>query len=137
MSRENVEVVRRALKVFQERGLDAWLEEFVAPDAVLVQKASVAVPEAGTWVGWDGWRATLKVWTDEFDDWGVDFLQLLDAGDDRVVATWRDHGRGKRSGIFVERPEGAFVHTIRDAKIVHTVQYGLAEEALEAVGLSE
>jgi ketosteroid isomerase-like protein len=137
MSQENVELVRRGLEIFEAEGLDAWLEQFVVPDAVLVQAASVAAPEAGTWSGWDGWRKAVVPWMDEFEDWKVDFLRLLDAGDDRVVVTWRDRGRGRRSGIIVERPESAFVHTLRDGRIVHTVQYGVADEALEAVGLRE
>jgi ketosteroid isomerase-like protein len=136
MSRENVEVVKRGLDVLQAEGLDAWLEQFVAPDAVYVQNASVG-PEAQTWFGWDGWRAAVTAWSEEFDDWRVEFHEVLDAGDDRVVFTWHEHGRGRRSGVVVERPKAAFVHTLRDGKIVHSVQYGLAEEALEAVGLSE
>jgi len=51
--------------------------------------------------------------------------------------TWSDHGRGKVSGVMVDRPKAAFVHTLRDGKIVHTVQYVLADEALEAAGLRE
>jgi ketosteroid isomerase-like protein len=136
MSRENVELVKGGWQVFDAEGLDAWLERFVAPDAVYVQDASVAVPDLQTWYGWDGWRAALAVWWEEFDEWGVEVHDFLDAGDDRVVITWSDHGRGRRSGVLVERP-GAFVHTVRDGRIVHTVQYGRPEAALEAVGLRE
>jgi ketosteroid isomerase-like protein len=136
MSRENVEVVRRGLEVFDTEGLDAWLEQFVAPDAVYIQDAMVG-PEAQTRFGWDGWRAAVTAWSEEFDDWRVEFHEVLDAGDDRVVFTWSDHGRGKLSGALVERPVAAFVHTLRDGKIVHSVQYGRDEDALEAVGLRE
>ena len=136
MSQENVEVVKRGWEVFGADGLDAWLEQFVAPDAVFVQDASV-VPDAQTWFGWDGWRAAVTGWSAEFDDWGVELREVLDAGGDRVVATWSDHGRGRRSGVIVERPVGAFVHTLRDGAITHTVKYGRAADALEAVGLRE
>lgn len=135
MSRENIEVVRRGWEVFEAKGLDAWLEQFVAPDAVFIQLSSV-VPDAQTWFGWDGWKAAVTGWSDEFDDWRAEFDEALDAGDDRVVVTWRDHGRGKSSGVSVERP-GAFVHTLRDGTIIHTVQYGRVEDALEAAGLRE
>ncbi len=134
MSRENVEVVRRGLQVFEADGLDAWLEQFVAPDAVYVQDASVG-PEAQTRVGWDGWREGVTLWAQEFDDWRVEFREVLDAGDDRVVLIWHDHGRGKRSGVPVDRPMAAFVHTVREGRIVHTVQYARAEDALAAAGL--
>jgi ketosteroid isomerase-like protein len=136
MSRENVEAVKRGWDVFAAEGLDAWLEQFVAPDAVFVQDVSV-VPDAQTWLGWDGWRAAVTGWSAEFDDWGAELHEVLDAGGDRVVVTWSDRGRGKRSGVIVDRPVAAFVHTLRGGRIFHTVQYGRAEDALEAVGLRE
>jgi ketosteroid isomerase-like protein len=136
MSRENVEIVRQGWEVFEADGLDAWLKQFVAPDAIFIQDDSV-VPDAQTWTGWDGWRAAVTAWSEEFDGWRAELHEVLDAGVDRVVVTWRDHGRGRRSGVVVERPEAAFIHTLRDGRIVHTVQYERAERALEAVGLSE
>lgn len=136
MSGENVDAVRQALAVFERDGLDRWLEHIVAPDAVYTQNTSVG-PDAQTQVGWDGWTEAVTGWAEAFDEWGVDFHEALDAGDDRVVVTWTDRGRGKRSGAIVQRPMGAFVHTLHAGKIIHTVQYGRAEDALEAVGLRE
>src|SRR5437870_4320542 len=98
MSQENVEIVKRGLEVFEAEGLDSWLKQFVAPDAVFVQLSSVVV-DAQTWHGWEGWRAAVTGWTEEFDEWGAEFHEVIDAGGDRVVVPWRDHGRGKLSGV--------------------------------------
>ena len=134
MSEAEVELVWSGIKVFQEQGLDAWLEQFVAHDTVFIQTLSVG-PEAQTWHGHDGWRAAVAAWSDEFDDWQLEFHDVLDAGDGLVVLVFSDRGRGKRSGIWVQRPKAGFIYTLREGKIVHSVQYGLAEEALEAAGL--
>ena len=126
MSEADVELVRS--------GIRAWLEQFVDPDSLFVQDALVW-PEAGTWHGHDGWRAVVAAWVAQFDEWTVEFHDVLDVGDGRVVVVFSDSGIGRQSGVLVQRPKGAFVYTMRDGKVVHTEQYGLAEDALRAVGL--
>ena len=138
MSQESVELVRRGWKVFESEGLEAWLKDFVAEDAQLIQRPSVGVVDSPrTWYGWDGWRTTVSEWAAEWEGWEVHFHDLIDAGGEDVLVIWSDRGRGKLSGALVERPSSAFLHTVSQGKIVRTVQYGSADEALEAVGLSE
>jgi ketosteroid isomerase-like protein len=135
MSQDNVEIVRGSVELFRTKGLDAWLERLVASDAVLVQNAEFV--EAQTSIGWEGWRTTFADWTEEWDDYSIEFHEFIDAGDGRVVVTYTDRGRGRHSGATVEGSQAAFVHTLSGGKIVHTVIYGRAEAALEAVGLRE
>ena len=138
MSRESVEWIRRGWEIFENEGLDAWLNAFVAEDAQLIQRPSVAIVDLPrTRQGWDGWRASVVEWAGAFEEWEVDLLDIIDAGGEDVLAVWSDRGRGKLSGALVERPSGAFLHPVSQGKIVRTVQYGSADEALEAVGLRE
>lgn len=136
MSREQVDLVRRGIEVWREEGPDAWIDRFIAQDAVFVQDTSVG-PDARTWSGQDGWRAAIREWVSAFDDWSVDFEDAVDAGDGRVLVVFSDSGRGQDSGVLVERPRAAMIHTVRDGKIVHTLQYGRVEEAFDALGLGE
>jgi ketosteroid isomerase-like protein len=135
VARQTVEVVERGLVTFQERGLDAWLEQFVAEDAVYVQDPSVG-PEARTRHGHDGWREGVSDFVSQFDGWEAEFHETVDAGDDRAIVIWSDSGRGKVSGALVERRRMALLHTVRDDLVVHTVQYAHAEDALAAVGMA-
>ena len=72
-----------------------------------------------------------------FEGWDVTFHDLIDVGGEDVLVLWADSGRGKVSGVLVERPRGAFLHTLSPGKIVRTVQYGSVDEALAAVGLRD
>jgi hypothetical protein len=61
---------------------------------------------------------------------------LIDLGDDRVLALWRESGIGKGSGIPMEQ-EGASLFTLRDGLIVRWVAYLGRERALRAAGLAD
>ena len=63
-------------------------------------------------------------------------MELIDAGEDKVVVIERFGGRAKISGIETEQTE-AVVSTIRDGKIARCREYVTREEALEAAGLPE
>ena len=61
---------------------------------------------------------------------------MIDLGEDQVVVVLREFGRGKGSGIEVERPT-AGVWTLCDGKAVRIRFYAGKAEALEAAGLTE
>ena len=63
-------------------------------------------------------------------------MELIDAGDDVVVAAVVMRARGKGSGTPVEL-QAAFVYEIRDGTIVRDRAFTSRSQALEAVGLSE
>jgi ketosteroid isomerase-like protein len=132
MSRENVEVVRRAVDGFNRRGLDALLE---LADPEIEWTTTGRYVEAGTYRGHEGVRQYLGAALAEFDDARTDADEYIDAGDHVVVAS-RFSGTGKRSGIPVEL-EMTIVYTIRDGKIVRARNFEDKAEALRAAGLTE
>jgi ketosteroid isomerase-like protein len=75
-------------------------------------------------------------WLDTFDDLNVEPLELIDAGEDQVIAVLRNSGRAKLSGVEADLTYAA-LYTFRDGKIARGREYWTKEQALEAAGLSE
>ena len=134
MSQENVEVVRAAYEAFARGGLDRHMEHF--SDDVDYRAIVGAPDDIGPIRGKDTLRALLQDWVDMFDGFRMELLDLIDAGEDTVVALERFGGRAKRSGVETDQTLGD-VFTIRDGKIVRVREYPSLEVALEAVGLRE
>jgi hypothetical protein len=70
-----------------------------------------------------------------WEDYRQERWDLIDAGTEVIVPT-REHGRGKGSGVELDR-ETVGVWTMSDGKAVHICFYPTLAEALEAAGLSE
>jgi ketosteroid isomerase-like protein len=133
MSQENVEVVKVAYEAFAREGLDGFMEPFT--DDVEYRSIEGA-PDIGPIHGKVALRAFLQDWIDMFDVFEMEMLELIDAGEDTVVARERFAGHAKLSGVETEQIMGD-VFTIRDGKIARGRQYANLEQALEAAGLSE
>jgi uncharacterized protein len=132
MSRENVEVVRRAFAEF-ERG-NFWVPEVFDPSVRVVWLDAFPVGESES-VGLEGLSRGIKQWVEPFEHVTMKVERIVDAGDQVVViAAWR--GRGKASGVDAEWRYGA-VWTLRDAKVIRVDSYLDPAQALEAVGLRE
>jgi ketosteroid isomerase-like protein len=134
MSQENVEVVRAAVDAFGREGIDGF-SDHLAED-IDHRAAEGAIDDRGPIHGKDAIRAYLQDWIDTFDDFKTDVVELIDAGDDKVIAMLHASGRAKLGGIETDLTY-AVVYTIRDGKIARGREYMTREEALEAVGLSE
>jgi ketosteroid isomerase-like protein len=63
-------------------------------------------------------------------------MELIDAGEDQVIAVGRISGRAKLSGVETDLTSAA-LYTIRDGKIARGREYWTKDQALEAAGLSE
>jgi ketosteroid isomerase-like protein len=134
MSGENVEIVRASLRAFADGGLDA-MTPFWSPD--IDWRAIEGAPDdVGEMLGEAALCRYLQEWVDMFDDITNVPMELLDVGDDRVVAVQHVTGRAKLSGIETEL-RYAIVYTLRDGKIVRGREYSDKEQALEAVGLAD
>jgi ketosteroid isomerase-like protein len=134
MSQENVEVVRDALRAFAEGGFDATAEFW---DADINWRAIEGAPDdVGEMIGPERLRRYLDELLEIFDNVTLVPEELLDLGDDRVVAVLHLAGRAKVSGVETEL-RFAVVCTLRDGKIVRGREYIDREQALEAVGLRE
>ena len=138
MSQENIEIARRAWEVFLEgveRGSFAALFDagLYAPSATLVPTQEGS--GAKTYVGRDGYVEWVRTWIEDFRDWRIWPEKIIDAGDDRVVASARQTAIGKASGVPVEQRFG-IVFTFRSSQVIEQRHYIDPEEAQEAVGLS-
>ena len=138
MSQENVEIVRDAAAAFNRGDVDAW-REYLADD-IDYRAVEGAPDDHGPLHGRDAmhsyaqdWRDTLR---DTFDDFRVEPLELIDAGDDKVIAVTRGSGSAKVSGIEMGLTF-AVLYTIRDGKIARGREYWTRDEALKAARLSE
>jgi ketosteroid isomerase-like protein len=135
MSEENVRVVQAATAAFARDGVDGWLEYFT--DDVDYQAVEGAIDDRGPIHGKDALRAYAEDWTEMFDDVRFEPVEVIDAGDDTVIAVMRISGRPKGTSAEALTLSVAGVNTIRDGKIARSREYWTREEALEAAGLSE
>ena len=134
MSEENVEIVRRMWQAFADGGLDALAEFW--DDAINWRAIEGALDDVGEIQGAQAMRRYLQDWLDTFEDITSVPTELLDAGDDKVIAVLHVTGRARLSGVTPEL-RYAIVYTLREGKIVRGREYGNRQEALAAVGLAE
>jgi ketosteroid isomerase-like protein len=134
MSQENVEVVRAAVDAFGREGIDGLSDYWT--DDIDHRAAEGALDDPGPMHGKDAVRAYVQDWLDMFDDIKVEPVELIDAGEDQVIAVLRGSGRAKLSGVETDLTYAA-LYTIRDGKIARGREYWTKEQALEAAGLRE
>jgi ketosteroid isomerase-like protein len=135
MSRENVEVVRRSIAAWQQDDLETWLAT-LDPDVEWHSAERLVEGAASTYRGIDGMCRFWTFWRTEVQEFQLDIQEHRDLGDNGVLTLARIRWRGPASGIVVESPL-AVVTTVRNGKIVRSMDYLSHEEALEAVGLRE
>ena len=132
MSRENVEIVRRAIEAFNRGDLDTALQD-VAPDATVDWSHSRGL-DVGVYVGHDAIRRFWRDMTEPFERNTMVTDEFISHGEHVVVPiTGRMTGRG---GIEVE-VKTAMVATFRDGRLVRWTMYQDKAEALKAVWLEE
>ena len=127
MSRENVEIVRRAYDALNRRDLEAT-REFTHPNAVF--RTTVE-----TFRGHDGLTEWVRKVDEILEGYRLTVDEIIDAGD-RVLAFTHQSARGKGSGIEIEH-HVAHVWTIQDGRVTAFQAFTDRSEALEAVGLRE
>jgi ketosteroid isomerase-like protein len=132
MSRENVELVRRAFDLFNKRDLAAFFDSF-HPE--LTYRSREDEPDVRTCRGIDEYREYVASWLDMFDDLHFEDLGLDGVGD-YVIASAELCGRGRDTGADV-RGRYVFLLQFRQRLIVHGREYATTDEALEAAGLRE
>ena len=132
MSQENVEVVRRSLDAFQRGDFDAAMEALDPR----IEYDLTHFPDGKVYLGHDGVREAFRIWLGTWEDYRQEVAEVVDLGEDEVVVVLREFGRGKGSGIEVERST-AGVWTLRDGKAVRIRFYAGKADALEAAGLRE
>ncbi len=78
----------------------------------------------------------MQDWLDTFDDFRSEPVEMIDAGEEKVIAVTRVSGRAKLSGVETDLTY-AVVYTIRDGQIARGREYWTRDEALKAAGLRE
>jgi ketosteroid isomerase-like protein len=133
MSQENVENLRLALDAFNRRDRAAW--------PALCDPEMENVPPRD-WPESDSIRGYEAVWDffveaqDAWEESSFEYVELIDAGNDKVVLDVRREARGKASGASVAWSYWLVV-TFRNGKVLRTEWFADRAEALAAVGLRE
>ena len=130
MSKENVEVVRKAI-AYEYDGVGGRAEAEAIFDPHVVLNPIDEGPSHGP----DEMRNDWERWSSAFQDLTVTFEEIIDAGD-QVVVVAHHKGRGRGSGINVDA-RFYEVYTLHEGKVSRIDEYAGRAEALEAAGLSE
>src|SRR5690349_240326 len=121
MSQENVELAVQVLGHISRRDWAAVVAAY-DPDAVVVVHESVG-PNPGTLRGRDAIGGWFADWFLAFGkDYRFEVLESRDLGD-RVLTVTRHRGRGRHSGVDVDRVM-ADIQTMRDGKVVKVEVFG-------------
>ena len=134
MSRENVELVRKATDAFNRRDFD-MLEELADDDLEFVSVLTAVDGSAATYRGAQTWARYFEAMDETWTDWRAEDLQLFDGGDDRVAATFRIVGTGRHSKVSVDRRVG-LAYRVREGRLWRVRSYLEPSDALDAAGLS-
>ena len=133
MSQENVEIMRQGLAAVNRRDRAAWLA-LCDPEVENIPPRDwpESDPLRGREAVWDVYVENIEA----FREGALEHVELIDAGNDKVVAHMRGEMHGKASGASV-----AFsywrVGTFRSGKMLRTEWFANRVDALEAAGLRE
>jgi ketosteroid isomerase-like protein len=130
---ENVEIARQVFEAFRAglaRGDPGAVFDcgFVAADAEWVPAMDVAGFQP-VYRGREGFVELMRAWTEAFE-WSIDLEDLLDLGDDRVVAFAHQRATGKASGASIER-DMAMRFELENGQVIRVRNFLNRDEALE------
>jgi ketosteroid isomerase-like protein len=132
MSEENAETFRKFVAAFH-RGDTEAAQRLFHPDATF---EPLRTQIQGPYRGHSGMRAFWEDTAENFESFHLDYTDIRDLGDDRVLAIGTIHVRGKGSGVETDIPT-AGIATYRDGMLIHWKDFGERPAALEAAGLRE
>jgi ketosteroid isomerase-like protein len=131
MSEGDVERLRAGYEAL-DRGDISVVRDFIHPEARMHDRPEI--PDATTYVGWDGIVLSLRASRETFDDFHFIPEQFHEKGD-KIVVILRMTGIGRASGVPVEE-RIAHLWTVEDGRAVALQAYTSPADALEAAGLS-
>jgi ketosteroid isomerase-like protein len=130
MSEANVAVVRGMWEAFLRNDPDAVRAAF-DPD---VEWDGTNLPDGKISRGLDAVVDHAARWADMWDGWEVELEDVIDAGEDRVIAFIRERGHSKTGLDMDERHSELYV--ISGGKIVYRKGFSDPHEALVEAGLA-
>ena len=110
MSRENVEVVRRAFE-YEKYGVGSRAEAEAIFDPDVVMTSIDEAPKYGP----DAMRDDFEQWASAWEELKVTLEEIIDAGD-QVVVVAHHQGGGRSSGIQIDSRYYE-VYTLREGKV--------------------
>jgi ketosteroid isomerase-like protein len=128
MSPTNVELARNA---WTSESFTALFDEFVVVD--MRENTIPGLPTIA--LGRDEVEGAFRSYWESWDEYGIEPVEFIDAGQSVVVIV-REHGRGKGSGVPVDRAHFQ-VWTFRSERLIRWEAYANRSEALQAAGLNE
>ena len=136
MSQENVEIVRGIYEAVAAGDPEAVLTKY-DPDVEFDFSHSPfgSLLNKSVYRGHEGLRSFIRERYEGFDRTEDDCEELTEAGD-KVISVVTTRGRGRESGIDVERRHYA-LWSIKASKVTSVRWFGTRAQALEAVGLQE
>jgi ketosteroid isomerase-like protein len=135
MSEENVEVVRRAWEAFWLRKDNETVLALYDPEVQIDLTAVTHIGQSGVYFGLEGVQEYLRDLLASFRGMKSEVEEWIDAGG-RVIAMIHLYGRGKHSGVPVDKLE-AHLWTVRDGLLLRLQVFATRAEAREAAGVSE
>ena len=124
--------MRQGVDAFNRGDLEAWIG-YIHPDVVFEPiRSSIE----GVYRGHAGIRRYFEDNRESFDSFRLNFTDIRDLEDERVLAIGTFHLLARGSGIETDLPIAA-IATSRDGLLVHWKDYGDRAKALEAAGLQE
>ena len=129
MAEANVAVVRGMWEAFLRNDAETALAAF-DPD---VEWDGTNLPDGKISRGLDAVRDHAARWAEMWEIWEVELEEVIDAGEDRVIAFIHERGRSKTGLDLNERHSELYV--IRAGKIVYRKGFSDADEALVEAGL--
>jgi ketosteroid isomerase-like protein len=139
MSEENVQLIRRLYDAVAERDSETVLSIYHADvewDFSDHRELAALVGET-VYHGHEGLRRWARAFYEAWEYVDAELEEVIDSGEDRVVAVLNYRGRGRISGIEVGFTRMAGVFTIRDRRVVRAEWYRDKSPAVEAAGLSD
>jgi len=133
MSEDNVEIVRRSILGYNDRGVDALVENIAHDAEFHPPKESM---EPGVYRGPDGVRTYFERTSEMFEEQRIESVDVIDVDDTRVIAVVKAVASTPHFGGEVEM-DWAWLITVEDGMLTHTVTFTDRAQALEAAGLSE
>jgi uncharacterized protein len=130
---ENVARVLEGAEAFERGDVPAFLE-LLDPEVEIYSTPELANP--GTFRGREGYIRWSSEWFDVWEDFRVEIETVQAVGERHVVASVRQLGRGKGSGIEVEM-RAAYMWELRGGRAVRLQLHPNLEEALAAARAGE
>lgn len=134
MSGENVSVVRSFIESYRQGGTDAALD--LLHEYAVLDITRLDPPEDGIAFGHEAITTMVLRYIATFQRYEYEVSKLADLGGGTVLTVITERGRGKGSGVYVER-DYASLYNVIEGKVVRMTHFPTEAEALNAAGQSE